>query len=430
MLESVHRDLTSLLRCALPILFRWRANEWAWRSVVAIADEGEWRNSTAFTEGQLAMLRARMRNCEEFVSEAGNVGARVAQLLDENPQDMVRITLGSILSDIDLGTDESGADIIHTALGFILDCCDREVEAGKEKTLKDGEDNDDEGLEEDFKLCDMVSSLEEEGCMSSSKNEYQLPPALNSALNVLESHVPLSTDLSLFRLFQLLVNIKPFIISSSRFTPAQSGPPPPWRIPPQFAVVLTELLLNEYYKRLRSPNVDTNAEYLNSQTLLCTMFQLLHQCPHFREFTKRHQSWQLKLMSDSIPKLLKSISTIDDAICLLVGVVNFQSSEEQEKLLRMCLLEVVRRVSEPPSLESLNSIHHCIYIEAIDIYFLILTSIFQYRNVGLSNNSFIALANSLAAFRKSHRELSAVCIVLDHFLGAHATLSPITYGNF
>lgn len=50
----------------------------------------------------------------------------------------------------------------------------------------------------------------------------------------------------------------------------------------------------------------------------------------------------------------------------------------------------------------------------------------QYRIVGMTDNSFMALARCLPTLTNMSKELSATCTLLDHYLSTQVTMSPLS----
>lgn len=351
MMASTHRDLASALRSMLPILFRWGASEWAWRAVVVVANEAEWRKGQAFSVKDLEMLRTKARDTGTLVVHAGNLSARIMQILEKDPREIVKLSCTNILSNIAATAEEKKGEAIHAALEFILDCCERDIVGTCEEFASSGLIDETERKRESAslskngeKIRGHSKNINKQPSDSYSEVKLHLSPALVSILATINMQIHLLSDVTLYRLFLLVINMKPLIIQPARATLRTNGPPLPYRIPSRFTTLLTDLIVCEYSKRLQSSNFLTATDCPSSELLICKMFSLLSQLPTFHSLDQKHLLLKGNLITACVPKLLHRTSTINDAIHLWKGVIMNSDSLEAKELAQTCLLEVIRRV--------------------------------------------------------------------------------------
>lgn len=303
---------------------------------MALADEAEWRQVQSFDEMELRILKGRVRSAD-FGEDAGILSARVADVVSEHCDRSIQMAWRNIV--LELEQRDSLADPVSLALRFIIDCCPNVIGARMDKidmALSDKGSDEEDSTAPAF-LKDQFNST--------TTNHFHSAPALISVLSSVKEDLPVASDLTLFRLFQLLMNLKPFLPKHSSHSLSSTGPRLPYRVPKAFATQFSDLLVGEYLRRLRTPDYLTNPERQDSEIVLCSIAALLLEIPSPRGIDHQQTIWRETFKAVSIPKLLKISSTTEEAVSLLKGISGLrQSDTDDDKVIHACLLEVVRRV--------------------------------------------------------------------------------------
>lgn len=337
-LASVCRRLAQALRERLDCLWHWGAIAWGFRAVVAMAIEDETNSGAGGNLPGISIfcMEALAKNTfdEETLASAANyLTPRIAQLLKSKKlANSVTIVWRKIVQQLSIidSTFVHKSNSVLIALQFIIDSCEMpsRISTGRKNAEKSKE--------------------------GKTKGRFQLSVETSASLNTILTDLEVNTlrsasDVTLYRLFQVLANLIPFVIkkpeiSGDAIIVGNASLLFPYRVPKSFVTRFSSLLLKKLSDRatVLLAQVDTH-ERIGTELILCLIMELLHVTRPAGGVTKNFED---RLTTQVLPELLRQTSTSVEPLRLLMATTTFEPCASLEAIRSACRLEFGRRVRQ------------------------------------------------------------------------------------